>query len=246
MTTGSTASTGRGFSADATLEVNQTLTQFNATTGDLDRGLMQRVYERFNQTIVAAVANTGLPGSFLAALTANESSGRLDAFFFEPKVYEHLKAVASGQSVAYGSIALKSLVSAFQQNFDAKDEKFQAWLMALHESEAVHTITQFEDADLRALSTSWGLTQIMGYHVVGRKIAVRELLNPDIHYRLATQILGDFAQRFGLKLSRDWEALFRCWNTGRPEGITFDPEYVSKALERMKLYGHISQSTCPR
>lgn len=246
MANGPVASAEPLFSTDVMLEVNQALTQFNATTEDFDRGLMQRVYERFNQTIITAVAKTDLPGSFLAALTANESGGRSDAFFFEPKVYEHLKAVASGQSVAYGSIALKSLVSAFQQNFDAKDEKFQAWLTALHESEAVHNITQFEDADLRALSTSWGLTQIMGYHVVGRKIAVRELLNPDIHYRLATQILADFAQRFGLKLSHDWEALFRCWNTGRPEGKTFDPEYVSKALQRMNLYRHISQSACPR
>ncbi|HLI30095.1 MAG TPA: hypothetical protein VKV79_03215 [Terriglobia bacterium] len=208
---------------------------------------MQQVYERFSRSIRAAVTGIDLPDAFLAALTANESGGRPDAAFFEPGVYKHLKSVASGESAEFGSIASKTLISAFERNFADKDNKFQAWLTDLEaDSETIRIITQAEDADLRSLATSWGLTQIMGYHVIGRKIEIRELLNPNVHYRLAVEILGDFAKRFGLKLNRDWEALFRCWNTGRPEGRTFDPEYVSKAMQRMKLYQQIGQAAVPK
>jgi len=245
---GESASGGLGCTQDGIkAERCQTLERSGTTARDIELRLMQQVYERFNHSIRAAVAGTNLPEAFLAALTANESGGRPDASFFEPGVYKHLRAVASGESAAFGSIGPKGLVSAFEQNFDTKNENLQTWLTALYlDSEALRVITQYEDADLRALATSWGLTQIMGYHVVGRKIEIRELLDPDVHYRLAVQILGDFAQHFGLKLNRDWSALFRCWNTGRPDGRTFDSEYVSKALQRMNFYQQIGQATTPK
>ncbi|MGH9356041.1 MAG: hypothetical protein ACRD10_07920 [Terriglobia bacterium] len=228
-------------------EPHQPAAQCDATASTFDRGLMLDLYERFDQLILAAVTNTDLPGSFLAALTANESGGKLNASFFEPKVYAHLRAVATGNSAVYGSIASATLIAAFEQNFGTKDGRFEAWLTGLQsESEAVHIITRLEDADLRALSTSWGLTQIMGYQVIGRKVMIGELLDPEVHYELATQIVHDFAQRFGLRPGRDWEPLFRCWNTGRPEGKTFDPEYVSKAQQRMTLYRSISQEAVMR
>jgi len=30
--------------------------------------------------------------------------------------------------------------------------------------------------------------------------------------------------------------MFCCWNTGRPYGKTFDPDYVEKGLRRMRIY----------
>jgi len=30
--------------------------------------------------------------------------------------------------------------------------------------------------------------------------------------------------------------LFRCWNTGRPDGKTADPAYVENGLRRMEIY----------
>lgn len=96
-----------------------------------------------------------------------------------------------------------------------------------------------EKVGLRELATSWGLTQIMGYQVVGRKAAIRELLDPQFNYRFAVELLSEFAHRFRLKLSSDFEALFRCWNTGDPEGETFDPDYAARGILRMQLYQNL-------
>ncbi|HKV41846.1 MAG TPA: hypothetical protein VJX67_21760, partial [Blastocatellia bacterium] len=161
-------------------ERQQQAAQIGAIVSDFDQRMMMDLYDRFDQPVLAAVANTGLPGSFLAALTANESGGRLNASCFEPKIYARLRAVATGNRAAYGNITPGTLTAAFEQNFGAKDGRLAAWLAGLHsESEAVHIITRFEDAELRAFSTSWGLTQIMGYQVIGRKLMIRELLGPE-------------------------------------------------------------------
>ncbi|MDE3178922.1 MAG: hypothetical protein KGM47_04600, partial [Acidobacteriota bacterium] len=45
-----------------------------------------------------------------------------------------------------------------------------------------------------------------------------------------------FARRFGLRMSADFGSLFRCWNTGEPDGQTSDPGYVEEGIRRMALY----------
>jgi len=37
-----------------------------------------------------------------------------------------------------------------------------------------------------------------------------------------------------------FEELFRCWNTGRPYGKTYDPAYVETGLRRMTIYRELS------
>jgi hypothetical protein len=49
-------------------------------------------------------------------------------------------------------------------------------------------------------------------------------------------MLSDFGARFHLDLSKDFEQIFRCWNTGHPDGITYDPDYVGKGLARMVFW----------
>ncbi len=93
-----------------------------------------------------------------------------------------------------------------------------------------------EEEALRELATSWGYTQIMGYHMVGRQGTVRDLLEPRFHYGLAVRLLSEFAQEYQLDLMREFEEMFRCWNTGGPYGKTSDPAYVEKGLERLQLY----------
>ncbi|MGH9358205.1 MAG: hypothetical protein ACRD22_06620 [Terriglobia bacterium] len=204
---------------------------------------MQRIYERFHRYMATAIATTDLPAAFLAALTANESGGSPDTSCFEPEIYERLKFVVTGQAAAFGSISLEDLVSAFDQNFQGRDQKFQTWLTVSRPGpEAARIITKSEEEDLRAFATSWGLTQIMGYHVIGSRIALRDLVDPGSNYRHAVNLLTGFARHFGLSFGRDWEALFRCWNTGRPQGKTFDPEYVSKGLRRMNLYRQLASA----
>jgi hypothetical protein len=76
----------------------------------------------------------------------------------------------------------------------------------------------------------------MGFHVIGRHGTVRDLLEPRFHYHLANQLLAEFAASYQLDLAREFEELFRCWNTGRPDGRTADPAYVANGLMRMEIY----------
>lgn len=208
----------------------------------MDRILVKRVYDRCHQQIVKAVATTSLPAGFLAGLVANESGGDPEASSFEPEIYQHLKAVASGKSVAFGSIVWENLFPTCQQNLDAASPACRERLAALASQDAVtRSVTDLEEKALRELASSWGFTQIMGYQVIGHKAKVRDLLDPEFHFQFAVGLLSDFARRFRLRLFRDFEDLFRCWNTGRPDGKTFDPDYAAKGMRRMKLYQELVQ-----
>jgi hypothetical protein len=98
------------------------------------------------------------------------------------------------------------------------------------------------DEDLRNYSTSWGLTQILGYHVALRPGGIGILRDPGSHLKFALGLLAGFAVEFQLSLRLDFAELFTCWNTGRPGGKTFDPGYVAKGLERAKAYKAVEKS----
>jgi hypothetical protein len=93
-----------------------------------------------------------------------------------------------------------------------------------------------EDITLRDWATSWGLTQVMGYHVARRPGGVAILKDPASHLKFALGLLSEFVERFQLNPKLEFEEMFRCWNSGGPYGKTFDPKYVEKGLARMKVY----------
>jgi len=104
------------------------------------------------------------------------------------------------------------------------------------------------DSDVREFSTSWGLTQIMGYHLLNWGHNPDSLLDPKFNLDFATRLLANFAQAYNLDLRAEFEEMFRCWNTGHPyddaqtkrvEGKTTDPEYVPNGLRRMEIYREI-------
>jgi len=84
-------------------------------------------------------------------------------------------------------------------------------------------------------AASWGLKQIIGYQVLGACESPRRLLEPELNLRRALQLLAVFSEAYGIDLREEFEELFRCWNTGRPDGATSDPGYVVKGLGRMAL-----------
>ena len=92
---------------------------------------------------------------------------------------------------------------------------------------------------LRELATSWGFTQIMGYHLIGRSGTVRDLVDPAYHYRLAVEMLNEFGRQYRLDLASEFPEMFRCWNSGQPNGRTYDPHYVDNGLRRMAVYRQI-------
>ncbi|MGH9434741.1 MAG: hypothetical protein ACRD06_01940 [Terriglobia bacterium] len=204
---------------------------------ETDRIIVERVYRNCQRYIVSAVSRSSLPAEFLGALTGNESGGSADARCFEARVYADLQAVASGRIPAYGSIGRTQLSSALKQAmiFLERGVEGTELTQGIREDTSEEAIEP-EDRGLRDFSTSWGFTQIMGYHLIGRKERIRALLDPQFHFPLAVELLSEFARRFRLRLSSDFDLLFRCWNTGRPDGATYDPAYVLMGMRRMLLY----------
>lgn len=96
-----------------------------------------------------------------------------------------------------------------------------------------------DDSGLRNLASSWGLTQVMGYHVARRPGGIEILLDPKTHLNFALGMLAEFAERFSLHATLEFEELFHCWNTGSPYKETYDPRYCERGLARMKIYAEI-------
>jgi len=199
--------------------------------------LVQRVFARCHGFIQEACGSSSVRPEFLGALTAGESGGNPSAVRFEPSVYRHLKAVAAGESPRYGGIGAQALGKELAEVLYPKTGEFhEKFLNSLFMAGQASELSRLADEALRELASSWGFVQIMGFHVIGRHGTVRDLLEPRFHYHLAIQLLTEFAASYQLDLAREFEELFRCWNTGRPDGRTADPAYVENGLMRMEIY----------
>jgi hypothetical protein len=203
---------------------------------------MERVFERCHRFILEASQASSVPAEFLGALAANESGGNPHAVRFEPAVYRHLKAVACGQAPRWGGIRREDLTAELGEVLHPKDGQFYGrYLTAPFTARHGDELGSLSDEALRELASSWGFTQIMGFHMVGRRGTVRDLLEPHFHFRVATELLAEFAHDYQLDLTREYEELFRCWNSGHPYGATTDPAYVASGLRRMAIYKQIAQ-----
>jgi transglycosylase-like protein with SLT domain len=189
---------------------------FGSEAAGADERLMAFIARRWDAAIRAACRGTSLVPEFLAALIANESGGRADACRYEPIVYGALVKVQQGRKPRFGGFIREQLADK-------------------------------TPGELRALATSWGLTQIMGYNAAAKGVRVgftgEEARAPETNLALAAEMLTDFARRFHLDPARDFPALLHTWNTGSPDGRTFDPEYVPRALQRMEIYRQLAESS---
>lgn len=202
-----------------------------------EKRLLARIRLRWQELINAATRYSSVAAEFLAALIANESAGDAKAARFEPVVYRRLQRVASGKAARYGSVTRERIDAEAIEMLHPKTAAFHAaFLTQGFASTNSPMLATSGDDTLRDLATSWGLTQIMGYHMAGRKGTPRDLLEPEFNCRVALELLAEFASRYELDLARDFEPMFRCWNTGQPYGTTTDPAYVEKGLRRMEIY----------
>lgn len=199
-----------------------------------DLEIMQQVERLAGPYLDAFAPSSSVPESFWAALTANESAGVFDAKRFEPGVYAHLQAVAAGEVKAYGSITLPAITSAEET---ARAETYHAQILdaawaAAHQAE----LAALDDATLRSLATSWGFTQVMGYHSLEWRRPLAEIVVPATHYQTAARLMASFSSVYGLDPTADFEAMARCWNGGHPTAKTWDPNYVPNLLRRMQVW----------
>jgi hypothetical protein len=188
-----------------------------------DLELMQQIKVKWGLLIANTCASSSVPEAFLAALVANESGGNENAKRFEHGVLSALWEVLQGRAAAYGSIK-GSLLVAYVAGVQVPTINVPANLPA----------DAFQRVD--ALATSWGLTQIMGYHILEWAKNLDDLKQSPGNLDLAVKMLAGFAATFSLDVTKDFEQLFRCWNGGHPTANTFDPLYVPHGLERMRLW----------
>jgi hypothetical protein len=181
---------------------------------------MSRIREHWGPAIAAACQFSSVPSAFVAALIANESGG-------EPTGPPR-----------------------FEPNVYAKLLAVRDGRLSHYGSIDKHDLAGCKDIDVRDFATSWGLTQIMGYHLLAWGQDPRDLLNPKFNLEMCTRLLASFAQAYQLDVRREFEELLRCWNAGAPydnpktprlEGKTTDPEYVPNGLLRMKIYVELSE-----
>jgi hypothetical protein len=185
-----------------------------------DEQLMRSVKLQMAPFIRPAIEGTPYPESLLAALVGNESGGNLAAGRFEPQVFWELSFTLIGRKGSFGSITA---------------EQLKQYVGAAEPDKAV--------AALVNLATSAGPTQIMGYQALAGGYPLAELYNLRTHFLHAVRILEAFGKQFNLSIPEvlrvdysTFAAFFRCWNTGRPDGQTFDPKYVDNGLARMAIY----------
>ena len=185
-----------------------------------------------------------VPAEFLAALIALESGG--DAAprrRFEPAVYAKLLAVRNGERTAYGAVTNEAIqdktvegLHLVTKTSECHAGAITTGFIAKHADELSNSAA----AILMDLASSWGLTQIMGYHMCGRAGVPSCLEEPKLNLQFALALLTEFVHRYRLDLRTDLAELFTCWNTGGPWGKTYDPNYAVNGLLRMGIYREIA------
>ena len=191
-----------------------------------ERTLMEAIHQRYGALITYVCRKSSIPEAFIAALIANES----------------------GRWAADGN----PTPARFEKHVLRKLREVRD---GMRKDYAGLTLADLKDASeeiLRADASSWGLTQIMGYHVIKNGFPPFKLNDPEVNLTKAIALLRDFAGHFQLDVTREFEEMFRCWNSGAPyddpktpriEGKTHDPKYVEKGLARMGIYEELGSGS---
>lgn len=206
-----------------------------------DAELMAQIRLHFGDYIDGACEGTSIAPAFVAALVANESGGNATATRFEPAVFASLARVTAGQLSAYEPAGIRQPIGAD----DLKEYCAPARQLAANGPvQPVNSFAQSLVAMIN-LATSWGPTQIMGWHALEMGFPLGDLTNLAVHFDRTVQLLEAFFVKYpelnNQALSEIYFGrIFRCWNGGSPTAKTFDPNYIANGLNRMALYAAIS------
>jgi hypothetical protein len=202
----------------------------NASTA---RSISLKLRRRFGQRIADACRHSSVPPAFLAALISNEAgkysrthpdviSGKFkagdvneNATRFEPGVYEDLISLRDRGYCFVGGKRRSTY-----NNITRAD------------------IATATDEHIKALSRSYQITQIMGWSMVKMlKGTLADLKSSEKHLPLAVERLEIVA---GPQLrAHRFDQVLRIWNTGSPNGKTYDAAYVPNGLAVMDAYADL-------
>ena len=181
-----------------------------------DEVLLDQIRIKYGRFIDRAVAGTPFPAGLVAALVANEAGLDENKTRFEPNDFWQLAFVAVGKKAAHDRPA-----------FGAIGRQDLTGYLTLVGAGAI--------AQLVDLASSRGPLQIMGYEALAGKFSMGELSDPNVCFRHGVSMLEAFKVRWNLPPA-DSKEFFTCWNTGRPDGQTYDPQYAQKGLARLAIY----------
>jgi len=210
------------------------------TTDQQELGLMHVVRKTAGIYIDSIAPRTSIPAAFLAALTATESGAYLARGIApelitrkEPNPISQLCLLAAGFKPKL-SLSTADLLAELGELGEARRRA------SYHLAEMPTDVSALAGLPLRLFieyGSSWSFTQIMGYHaLVWRDRTLQDIRQPATHYSCALHLMASFCQRYGLDPQQDFEAMGRCWNTGRPDGQTYDAQYIPNLLRRMELW----------
>lgn len=202
-----------------------------------DRDLMAKIYSQYHTPLAAAAHPSSVPESMLAALVANESGGDSAAQRFEPAVFLVLAEVMLNKKASYSPAGAHHPLG---------PQDLLPYVAPEDVSSAAPPIGGGFRARLGRLgdlATSYGLTQIMGWHCLEMSKPFSLLLNnPKGQLDFTVVLVTYFANRYNLDMTKEFAEFFTCWNCGRPDGNTFDPNYVPNGLARMALYDDLRKA----
>lgn len=179
--------------------------------------LAKQIFDRFDGRIVEATNGSNVPPKFVAGLIGNEAGKDKQGKISETATRFEKHVFASLQAVRDGRRSTYSGIKRSQ-------------------------IQDSSDAALRALATSYGITQIMGWHCINNlKCTIADLRNPDKHlfYTVRLLQLNGFPKN-ATKAEMDGE--MRQWNTGRENGQTYHDNYVPNAIQVRAAYSELEKT----
>jgi hypothetical protein len=176
---------------------------FSHCPDDEDDALMLHLYHKYQKDIERATLGTQISPAYLAALISLESH-----------------PPGNPESERFEPAIYERL----------KELKYTAKPYGSLSRKVMLNLT---DAELRKLATSYGLTQIMGFHCLDLGCSVDELKG---NYHLQWAVVWMMKNYRDAARRNDWESCFRIHNTGHPSGTTSRKDYVSIGLKRMKYY----------
>jgi len=188
---------------------------------------MKAIHDKWATLISASAHTTTISEAFLAALIAGEGNGDPAAKRFEPAVFEHWMEVCLGKRASF-------TVAGINRPLGAVD---LLGYIGTHPGSFVDGLRNAAD-----LATSFGLTQIMGWHMIElyhEQDLEKMKTDPVLQLQMTIELLVIFANKYDLNLTSETEAIFTCWNTGEPDGKTYDPNYVANGQRRMAIYQQI-------
>ena len=163
---------------------------------DAERELMSRIREGCGAEIDKVTGGDRKRSALLAAITANESEGRRQAYRFVPELHDQLVALLAGRETKVHGITKAAL------------EKFLA-----------QAETDGERAELlKRLAGMHGYTQIPGYYCVIWKLPIDALTEKERHFELVQRRLDEISKEHELPPETDPVELGRFWSALQPNG----------------------------